>query len=565
MRNLTIAILAVAAFSTAADAKPRKVVVVDFDGLPRNLADTGRSNVMSLLGNEYDLVPTKKWDSARANAPGRGPAQWQQAAKSSGVDAVIEGFVNSEGRHHTLVVLVRDALTGNEIDSVSVAIGDKGLTSETSKSLTTQLDDILTWIDADSTSDDINGNLPPPKDMLGAHKPKHRAEPDDDGDEYDRDHDRDRGGDRDRPRRRPTHKSLRHVPSDDDGGDSRDDDRRHPRDTDRRDSDRRDDDRRDERRDEHRSSRDFDGDSRDSDDLKRSDKDRANAPSLKIVAAADPIDAKNTNDLQTYLPADSEEAKVIAASKAPRIMTPTPKYFLEGGGFVSSRGMNFTHNPPDSVQEAPDYPAQGLAGISLQGSIYPYPVNKLDYDPSGIGFSFGIQKSVGSLLSAYDPDANTFGDYVIDNTAYNGAIHYRMPFDMLVVDGDVSYGKFGYAIEGLGTNIPDVDYTYLGIGGTIDLKVTDRTRAGFGAHYMYLLDAGDVSDETWYGSGSASGLDLEAHFQIPISDMLFVRGTLDYRRVSMDFEQSGDVSNALEIGSITDSTIGGSALLGVQF
>ena len=74
---------------------------------------------------------------------------------------------------------------------------------------------------------------------------------------------------------------------------------------------------------------------------------------------------------------------------------------------------------------------------------------------------------------------------------------------------------------------------------------------------MYLLDAGDVSDETWYGAGTASGLDLEAHFQIPISDMLYVRGMVDYRRVSMDFEQSGDVSYELEIGNITDSTIGG--------
>jgi len=269
----------------------------------------------------------------------------------------------------------------------------------------------------------------------------------------------------------------------------------------------------------------------------------------------------------TFFPADSKEADVIATTKAPRVMKPTSKFFLEGGAFVSSRGMNFTHNPPDSQQAAPDYPAQGLAGIALQGSVYPYPINKLDFDPSGIGFTFGIQKSVGSMFSAYDPDGNTYGDYTINNTAYNGAIHYKIPTEMLTFDADASYGNFGYAIEGLpgGVQIPDVNYSYLGIGGTIDLKVTDRTRAGFGAHYMYLLSAGDVSDETWYGSGTASGLDLEAHFQIPINDMLYLRGMLDYRRVSMDFEQSGDVAYNLEIGSIVDSTIGASALLGVQF
>jgi hypothetical protein len=82
---------------------------------------------------------------------------------------------------------------------------------------------------------------------------------------------------------------------------------------------------------------------------------------------------------------------------------------------------------------------------------------------------------------------------------------------------------------------------------------------------MYLLDAGDVSTEESYGAGAASGLDLETHFQIPISDALFVRGQLDYRRVSMDFEGSGNVGSMLEIGNITDSTIGGQLEIGVQF
>ncbi|MEO8552165.1 MAG: hypothetical protein ABI678_19440, partial [Kofleriaceae bacterium] len=93
MRKLTHLLLsslaALTAAATAADAKPRKVVVVDFDGLPRNLADSGRSNVMSLLGSEYELVPSKKWDLARGEVGDHGPQAWQAAAKKSGVDAVV--------------------------------------------------------------------------------------------------------------------------------------------------------------------------------------------------------------------------------------------------------------------------------------------------------------------------------------------------------------------------------------------------------------------------------------------------------------------------------------------
>ncbi|MFT3696210.1 MAG: autotransporter outer membrane beta-barrel domain-containing protein [Kofleriaceae bacterium] len=571
MRNLTKLIFAAAtlAAATSADAKPHRVVVIDFDGLPRQLADTGRANVVGLLGQDYDMVPTKKWEAARAQAPGKGPSQWKQAAKKSGVDAVVEGWINSEGRHHTLTVSVRDAITGNEIDNVSVQIGDKGLSEENKKQLQGQLEDILGWVDSDSASEDVHQELDDvtKQPKLGAHSyAKKSSDSDDDGDDSDRDRDRD---DRDSHRRRPKHTHKTSVTTD------RDDDDRPSRNSRRHDDDR--DDRRDDRDDDRpsRSSRrserdDDDRDSRDRDsDTKRVDIRDIAVPGLKTqVAAADATDTKNTNDLLTFFPKDTKEADVIAAAKAPRIMRPTPKVFLQGGLFIESRGMGFTHNPPDSQVEAPDYPAAGVQGLAIGAAIYPAPLDKLSYDPSGIGFSFNIQKSVGATLDAYDPDANTYGTYTVDHTAYEGAIRYRYPTDLLIVEGDISYGQSGYALgitSPSGIQIPDVNYKYIGLGGTVDLKVTDRTRAGFGAHYMYMLDTGDVADETWYGSGNASGIKLEAHFQIPLNDMLYLRAQLDYTRVSMDFEQSGDISNELEIGNITDSSIGGSAQVGVAF
>src|SRR4051812_15946301 len=161
LHHLLFAVAAVAATGTSADAKPRRVVVVDFDGLPRTLADNGRASVMTVLGDTYDIVNTKKWESARAEAPGRGQQQWQQAAKKSGVDAIVEGWVNTEGRHHTLTVQVGGGTTGIEIDSVSVNMGDKGLSSAATKSLMKQLEDVLNWIDGDATSWDVHSPLPP--------------------------------------------------------------------------------------------------------------------------------------------------------------------------------------------------------------------------------------------------------------------------------------------------------------------------------------------------------------------------------------------------------------------
>src|SRR3569623_3264098 len=142
MRISQVAIIAsLLAASATADAKPRRVVVLDFDG-PRTLADVGRAAVMSLLGDQYDGGATRRWETARAQAAGHGPQQWRQAAKQAGVDAGIEGWVQDEGRHHVMTVAVRDASTGNEIATDTNKHGNSEDTTDQSQQLATQLDDI---------------------------------------------------------------------------------------------------------------------------------------------------------------------------------------------------------------------------------------------------------------------------------------------------------------------------------------------------------------------------------------------------------------------------------------
>ena len=108
---------------------------------------------MALLGDQYNIVATKPLGAARARAAGRGPQQWRQAAKQAGVDAVIEGWVQHEGRHHVLTVAVRDASTGNEIDTVTVKHRkQRRLDRIRATQLAAQLDDIFGCIDDDITS-----------------------------------------------------------------------------------------------------------------------------------------------------------------------------------------------------------------------------------------------------------------------------------------------------------------------------------------------------------------------------------------------------------------------------
>src|SRR5262249_28240654 len=176
-----LALVAVLCAASSADAKPRRLVVLDFDG-QRAFADIGRTTVMSLLGDQYDVVATRRWETARAQASAHGPQQWQQAAKQAGVDAVIEGYVQDEGRHHVLTVVVREANTGRELDTVSIRLGTKGLDADQSRKLAKQLDDIFEWIDGDANMD-VGSRLPDvrtARPMLGAHQPETKEREDDD-------------------------------------------------------------------------------------------------------------------------------------------------------------------------------------------------------------------------------------------------------------------------------------------------------------------------------------------------------------------------------------------------
>src|SRR3569623_1865462 len=377
LHHLLFALATVAAASTTADAKPRRGVSVDFDGLPRTLADNGRASVMTVLGDVYDIVNTKKWENARAEVPGRGQLQWQQAAKKSGGDAVVEGWINTEGRHHTLTVQVRDATTGIEIDSVSVNMGDKGLSAKATKSLTKQLGDILNWLDGVATSWDVHSPQPAAeRPASGGHNFNKSHDDEDDGDD-------DADGP-DRAVRASGHHGRPHR--DDYGHGDGDTDRDHYHRGDDRRDDRRDD--RDRDNDRDRGHGDRDRSDRDDDRSdRRSDRADRDKPGLTRTAQADPTPAKTGDDLLPFFAPDSKEAEIIVATGTPKVVKPAPRFFIQGGGFVTSRGMSFTHDPPDSQMGTPDYPAQGLAGLALGGSVYPMPTDKLSNDPSGIGFS----------------------------------------------------------------------------------------------------------------------------------------------------------------------------------
>ncbi len=508
-----LALVAVLCAAAAADAKPRRVVVLDFDG-QRSFADIGRNTVMSLLGDQYDVVATRRWETARAQASGHGPQQWQQAAKQAGVDAVIEGYVQDEGRHHVLTVVVREAATGRELDSLSIRIGASGLDAEQNRKLGKQLDEIFEWIDGDATAADVGSRLPDVRTvrpMLGAHQ-----EPKAD---KDKDHDDDDEADDAHEVRRHRKRHHREVASADDEPAAKPD--------------------------------------------PAPAKPEPAKPEPKAVATADEA-TKDTNDLVKLFGPDSKEADVVTDHKAKHVPVPTPKIMISAGGYYNSRGMTFEADP-NATQSPPEYPASGITGLSLNAAVYPFPTQKMDGDLSGIGFTFAIAHSVGSVLTAMDDTG--YGDYTLEHTAWELGVHYRWPIDIVSIDIEAALGNDTHTIVDLPESIqlPDTAVTYLGGGGHVYLHVTDHSSIGFGAKYLYVASAGDINSEDWFGAGSAWGLILDTDFTVPVYGPLFARGGIEYRRISFDFEGSGMLAQQLGMWSAVDSSIGFTAQLGVKF
>ncbi len=506
--------------AATAEAKPRRVVILDFDG-PRGLADTGHDAVVALLGESYDVVATKRWEDARAAAMQKthGPQVWTNAAKSSGVDAVIEGWIQDEGRHKVLTVAVREASSGNEIDSVSIKLGQKGLTDSAKSKLLSELDGVLEYIEG--TPDPVGSGLRPieTRKMIGAKSTKTEETATAPADE-------DEATEAQPTKKKKKQKAV--AEATDEAADEKPTKKRAA------------------------ASKDEDIEVDPAEEPKKN-KD-------KEVAVAS--DSKDNSDLVSLFGATSDEGKKIdpAASHVP---TPTPRFQIGAGGYYASRTLTFDAENQTGPQNYAGVPHRGL---EINALVYPFPLRKTDGQLSGIGFSFGIQHSAGSVVT-FD-DGETVAEYNINQSAYDLGVHYRYPLaDLVSIDGHVNYGRNAYTISDAPQTfeVPDTDYSYLGAGVKLDLNIADRATVGFGAKYMYILDTGDISSVDWYGPGRASGYGLDGSFVIPLPKSLYVQGTLDYEHYSIEYDGVGQVTEDEGVVESSDSTVAGKVNLGIQF
>jgi hypothetical protein len=132
-----------------AEAKPRRVVVLAFDG-PATLATSARSAVVGLITDDYELAPAQRWLDIKGEVSRtkHGPKAWREASKETKVDAVVEGWVQDEARSKTLSLAVTDASTGRELERITVKLPAAGFTDAITRKLKETLDERFESIDS---------------------------------------------------------------------------------------------------------------------------------------------------------------------------------------------------------------------------------------------------------------------------------------------------------------------------------------------------------------------------------------------------------------------------------
>jgi len=525
---------ALCAVASVAHAKPRRIVIVDFDG-PRQLADNGRSSVLTALGEQYDVIATQRWEKAReaASRVAHGPAQWKRAAKQSGVDAVIEGWVQEEGRRKILNVVVREAANGREFDTISVRFDSKtGMSSATTKQLQISLDEVLDWID-------IGHNEP--TSAIPIIDTKRLGATGDDGGRRVRLHNRVIDEDAEGNTRV---RGRNEVAEDDDAPPAETRGKRGKR-TERTDDD----------------------DAPAPRSAKVAGPPEAEAAATESAHDAKPIEvsfaSRDAKVMEAMFPQDSVEHIEVFGPKASRVPELTKRFMIDAGPYYRSRSLTWDAEPDANVQQ---FAGVSSRGVEIHAAAYPFPSKAKDGIMSGFGFSGELHHSLGSSVISDEEDV--INEYVINQNGFELGAHYRAALNSLIaIDGEAFYGNQTFEIVDASQafETPDTKYSYLGAGAHLDLSITERALVGFGARYFTVLDTGDLSSTEFFGPAQASGLGLEASFVIPLPASLYVRGQLSYQRIALELSGGGAITDEEGVSSGHDSTVNGNVNLGIAF
>jgi hypothetical protein len=207
--------------------------------------------------------------------------------------------------------------------------------------------------------------------------------------------------------------------------------------------------------------------------------------------------------------------------------------------------------PPGYKQSVP------VAGGFVDATVYPLAINHKRHDAlAGLGVEFMYNRvlRISSKKSYTNMDGSTATATLgTSSEAYGLGAVYRYPLGKLAIGGRLMYMNQSFLIapnlpDGSSTDIPDVQYSMVELGGFARYPLMPKITIDADAGFLAVLSTGTAQDfignSMEYGKASTYGFDLAAGAEYQLTRAIFLRAQLTLEEVSMKFaNNSGTLAN----------------------
>jgi hypothetical protein len=256
-------------------------------------------------------------------------------------------------------------------------------------------------------------------------------------------------------------------------------------------------------------------------------------------------------------PADSPEADAEVADAADED-EPSPRKRARGQGLnvafvlrMFSRSFSYNESKRGGQQgyQAPEEKFNGMP-------IVPMPGLAIEYFPTAMVGAFGSYNR--AIVGSKDSEGSVY-----KTSAYSWLVGAkgRVPLSSLEIEPSIAYGSHVFKVNNFVDDptriqVAGVDYRHVRIGSDVRLPFGDGASFVAGAHYLYIMDAGDILKKDKFFSGNALGGEGSAGVVFPLSFYkgLEARVGADFRQVVFKF--SPETEDARIAGGATDRYIG---------
>ena len=262
------------------------------------------------------------------------------------------------------------------------------------------------------------------------------------------------------------------------------------------------------------------------------------------IPAADEPEAPEGADADVAAEAEEEEA---APRKRARGQGLNVAFVLRM--FSRNFAYNQSKKGPQQGYQAPEQKFNGMP-------IVPAPGLALEYFPTAFAgaFASGNYAIVGSKDSEGSRYTTKAFSWIVGAKG-------RIPVSSLEIEPSIGYGSHVFKITNFANDpnriqVAPVDYRHVRVGSDARLPFAKDGSFVAGAHYLHMLDAGDILKKEKYFKGTALGFEMGAGVVLPLpfKKGLEARLGADFRQVTFSF--STLPTDERVAGGATDRYIG---------